>query len=90
MWSERFDGGFTLVPDQLELALDDVRRRVPWEGQSPRGLTRGAGVLYSRRKPGRSTCALELGQMDLFCESVIERPPVGGESLLIEPEVRDG
>ncbi len=26
--------------EQLELALDDVRLKIPWEGRSPRGLTR--------------------------------------------------
>ncbi len=25
--------------EQLELALDDVRLKIPWGGQSPRGLT---------------------------------------------------
>jgi len=36
---------------QLELDLDD--RPSPWGGRSPRGLTKGAKVLFSRREPSK-------------------------------------
>ena len=32
--------------DQLELELDDARLRIPWDGRSPRSLTK-CGKLFS-------------------------------------------
>ena len=58
-----------LAPDceQLELELDDVRLRVPWEGRSPRGLTRGAKLLFLSRAAQKSMSAfVDPEQGDLF------------------------
>jgi len=40
---------------QLELALDDVRKVLPWDGRSPRALTKGVNWLFSRREPQKMT-----------------------------------
>ncbi len=54
--------------DQLELLLFDVRRRIPWEGRSPRGLTRAAQVFILKagaaKKRERSRGCR--GQLELF------------------------
>jgi len=47
------------VGDQLELALDDVRVKIPWEGQSPRGLTEAGMSLFSRQEPQKSMSDLD-------------------------------
>ena len=39
--------------DQLELALEDVRLRIPWGGRSPRSLTE-CGKLFIHRECGAS------------------------------------
>ncbi len=49
---------------QLELALDDSRARVPWEGRSPRALTKGSKVVILRTRAAKS--CLGPGQIELF------------------------
>ena len=58
---------------QFELELNDVRSRIPWEGTSPRELTRGAKVLYLKRELGHEVLMGQLGQDDFFVE-VASRP----------------
>ena len=42
------------VGEQLELSLDDVRLKLPWQGRCPRVLTRAYNALYSRREAKKS------------------------------------
>ena len=76
------------VGDQLELALDDQRVRIPWEGRSPRGLTRGFGALFLRQAPPKKRersrdCP---GQIDLFEDRKRLPGRSRGAPLLFEPE----
>jgi len=55
---------------QLELDLDDVRQRIPWEGRSPRGLTRVNMELFLSRGAQKAVrCDLGPGQLSLFPEA---------------------
>ena len=61
--------GFSRVGDQFELALDDVRLKCspePWEGRSPRDLTRVALSGIFKARAGRLTDFIRFGQYDLF------------------------
>jgi len=41
--------------------------RLPWGGQSPRALTRGAEVLFLRREPQKDArSAVDIFQVDMF------------------------
>ncbi len=40
-----------MISTQLELAFDDVRRRIPWGGTYSRVLTRGSRLVFLRREP---------------------------------------
>ena len=58
-----------LTPDcrQLALALDDDRLQIPWEGRSPRELTKIRMFLFSRREPQKSMSELVVGaQLELW------------------------
>ncbi len=70
---------------QLELALDDVRLRIPWEGKSPRELTRVAldmGVIL-KAWPSKSVSGMVVdGQLE-FWPSKEEAPPYGGSPTLL-------
>ena len=49
---------------QLELALGDVRVRIPWQGTSPRALTRAQiSLSFERERQGHEVDPL---QYDLF------------------------
>ena len=74
--------------DQFELELDDARVRVPWDGRSPRGLTRVALSRIFKAQAAKSVC-------DLVCPGQLEfswldqKGPPGfsrGAPLLLEPE----
>ncbi len=71
---------------QLELALDDVRKRIPWDGQSPRGLTRVSKLLFFKReRQKQERFFADPNQVDLFgageqCRPVLYR----GAPLLVE------
>ncbi len=49
--------------DQLRL---DLFRSVPWDGLSPRGLTRGSLGLFSRQKPPRHEVFFDPEQLELW------------------------
>ena len=52
---------------QLELELDDVRLKVPWNGRSPRGLTRGSQVVILKAQAGKGRPQTRMpAQRDLF------------------------
>jgi len=71
--------------EQLEFDLRDLQVRVPWNGQSPRGLTRvGLSPIFkAQAAKGRPT--IHVGQLDLFGLRV-EGPFVyEGAPLLREP-----
>jgi len=68
---------------QLELVLGDPVKRIPWDGQSPRGLTRGAKVLYSKRERGEDDrFFVDPNQGDLFHAGGRGRRYSGAPSLL--------
>jgi len=50
------DGRQVVPPDsdQLELALDDVRVLIPWQGRNPRGLTKARMSLYLSQEAQKS------------------------------------
>ena len=55
------------VSAQLELALGDVRRRIPWDGIRPRELTKGRKSLFFRREPGKNDRFFaDVRQIDMF------------------------
>jgi len=63
--------------DQLELfeAMALEESRLPWGGKSPRGLTRGSGVLYSRREPREDACCFaDVNQVDMFRRRLKKAP----------------
>ncbi len=53
---------------QAELELDDVRRRIPWGGRSPRGLTAGYAqfTLKARAEKSASDFVSDEEQYDLW------------------------
>jgi len=56
---------------QLELELEDVRVRIPWEGVSPRALTKGASLLYLNREgPEDDRKRRSMGQYDFWLPNV--------------------
>ena len=77
--------------ESLELALGDERVRIPWDGQSPRALTRVANSIFLRRKPQKDAwdvlCEI---QYDLWPAAKTAAPPVwgGSPSLLPLPDRR--
>jgi len=44
--------------EQLQFELDDLRLSIPWEGRTPRSLTRVGMSLFSRREPQKSVSDL--------------------------------
>ena len=55
--------------EQLVLALDDVRLKIPWSGRSPRDLTRGHEFIIFKAQGGVGDVFLEsLGQLKLAIE----------------------
>jgi len=71
---------------QLELALD--WGDTPWDGVSPRALTRAAKALFFRREPQKDdSFFVDPDQSDLF-PAAIKRPPAsqGAPSLLRLPK----
>ncbi len=84
--SEQVEARRVLPPEQhqLELALDDVRRRIPWAGRSPRGLTRSASLfIFEPSGKKKRERIRDPSQLELFARAV-EGPPVygGAPSLL--------
>jgi len=76
------DGDLTV---QVELALADTHVRVPWEGQSPRALTRGYErfILKAQAKESMSEFGRNEDQFDLWA-TMEERPWVySGAPLLV-------
>jgi len=51
---------------QYELLLNDRRRRIPWDGVPPRGLTRASKVLYFNREVGGVSRPIDPLQCELF------------------------
>ena len=71
--------------EQLELDLDDVRVRVPWEGRSPRGLTRGANLfIFETQGDQKHARSRVSAQLDLF-QVTNEGPPVYRGAPLLLP-----
>ena len=59
---------------------------LPWRGVSPRGLTKGAGVLFLRREPQKhARFFVDPLQTDLFRrrENSVPRTTYGGAPLLL-------
>jgi len=72
-----------LIMAQLSLALEDLRKAVPWGGQSPRDLTKGAQRLFLRREPQKDDCFfVDVRQYDLFLAAIPGRTRYGGAPLL--------
>ncbi len=75
---------------QLELAVDDVRVRIPWGGQSPRSLTKINMSLFSRREPQKDDrFFVDPNQYDQFLAAITGRPRYGGAPSL-QPLPRRG
>ena len=76
--------------EQLELALDDVRLSIPWDGISPRALTKGAKVLFSKRERQRTTDFVDVDQVDIWLTDTKKGPPLWGGSPSLLPLPRGG
>ncbi len=75
---------------QLSLLLGDVEVLVPWEGRSPRLLTRASKALFSRREPQKDDrFFVDPDQYDLFLAAIRGRPRYGGAPSLL-PLARRG
>jgi len=73
-----------MISDQLELSLRDTRVRIPWGGQSPRGLTRGCKALFLRREPQNDDGFFtDTDQYDLFLAAIPGRSRYGGAPSLL-------
>ncbi len=75
------------VGDQFELRLEDTIVRVPWNGASPRGLTRVAlsPIFKAQAAKARATILMD-AQCDLFEARQEECLRVyAGAPLLLEP-----
>jgi len=73
---------------QLELILCMPELSVPWEGRSPRELTRGHDILIFRRKAGKSVSEfVDPDQLELWPELTEKAPSIleGAPSLLPLP-----
>ncbi len=76
---------FTTNSGQLEL---DLFPGVPWNGRSPRGLTKVKIGLYLRREPGGHEVYLDPAQLDFFrgrSKATMNKRPrqTAGASLLL-------
>jgi len=74
-----YEGGAlqALHPDgeQLELALGDVHLKLPWEGRSPRGLTRVALSPFFKAQAAKDARHRDPTQLDLFVRNGRRKPP---------------
>jgi len=71
-----------MIASQLSLQLG--LSRLPWEGKSPRSLTRGAIALFLRREPQKDDrFFVDPNQYDLFRAAITGRRQYGGAPLLI-------
>ena len=73
--------------DQLKLGL---WRDQPWDGLSPRALTRGYSFLFLRQKPPRHEVFFDPEQLEFWPvdrATQMEEPPpfLAGAPLLLEP-----
>ncbi len=76
--------GNTLPMNSTQLCLRLDWGCEPWEGCSPRGLTRGSKALFLRRKPQKTPAIfVDPNQYDLF-RSVKRVRRYGGAPLLAE------
>jgi len=68
---------------QLELKLNDVRLRIPWNGMAPRDLTRGGSrrILTAQAAKERS-CLRDSRQLEMF-EPIECLPAKGGGAPLL-------
>ena len=68
---------------QLDLFEAEVAR-LPWRGQSPRGLTKVAKSLFLRREPQKDACFfVDPFQYDLFPVAKRGPPRYGGAPSLL-------
>ena len=69
---------------QLGLMLGDERTLIPWEGVSPRELTKGRSSLFFRREPQNDDgFFVDPEQYDLFHAAIEGRYRYGGAPLLL-------
>ncbi len=69
---------------QLELSLGDVRLKIPWEGRSPRDLTRSAMALYSSHGAEKSVSDFDrFGQLEIWPAGKKAGPQYLGAPLLL-------
>ena len=52
--------------EQLELELDDVRVRIPWDGVSPRMLTKCGKLFSLKAAPARGSIGNAPDQLTMF------------------------
>jgi len=72
------------LEQQLVLALEDDVRVVPWDGRSPRSLTRARLALFLRREPQKDErFFVDPCQRDLFRAAIQGPPRYGGAPLLL-------
>ncbi len=75
---------------QLELELRDGRIRIPWNGTSPRALTRvHLGLIFQARAAKSVSDFVNPDQLDLFENSNGEPPHLWGGSPSLLPLLED-
>ena len=54
--------------EQLELALEDARLRIPWGGRSPRSLTECGKLFILSEPPTGGVIRIDLTQLLIFLQ----------------------
>ena len=68
---------------QFVLCLGDRRKAAPWDGRSPRDLTKIKKLLFLRREPQKDDrFFVDPGQYDLFRAAIRGRRRYGGAPTL--------
>ncbi len=69
---------------QFELGLGDLRVMIPWDGKSPRDLTRARIALFSKRERQKDDrFFVDSVQYDLFLAAIPGRLQYGGAPSLL-------
>ncbi len=79
-----------MIATQLDLWQAEVMAS-PWQGRSPRGLTRARKFLFLRREPQKDDRKfVDQNQLDLFPAAIKLLPrSYGGAPLLVPLKARD-
>ena len=57
-----------MISTQLELELNDARLEIPWDGRSPRSLTKCGKLFIRKESPTGGLIWKDLNQITLFLQ----------------------